>query len=84
MTRNEAENGPRNAGSSAGPNSEPELDRLARLDAQLLLPQPGMLESDRHSFPLPAQRVHRGMTPTGGEGGGYLHERLPTKRDRAE
>jgi len=38
-----------------------------------------MLEADRHSYPLPPQRVHRGMTPTGGEGGGLLHERLPTK-----
>ena len=80
MTRQVAETGPRNAGSSAGPASEPELDRLARLNAQLLLPQPGVLEADRHQYPCPPCRVHgsSGVTPTGGQGGGFLHERLPT------
>jgi len=70
MTRKMAE--------SDGAAPYPELDRLARLNAQLLPPQPGMLEADRHSYPCPPCRVHRGMTPTGGSGGGYLHERLPT------
>ena len=79
MTRATAEHGPSNAGSPAGPNSDPELDRLARLNAQLLPPQPGVLEADRHSYPCPPCRVHTGMTPTGGAGGGLLHERLPTK-----
>jgi hypothetical protein len=78
MTKACAENGPSNAGSPAGPNSYPELDRLARLNAQLLPPQPGVLEADRHSYPCPPCRVHSGMTPTGGAGGGLLHERLPT------
>jgi hypothetical protein len=83
MTRREAEtkryqNGP----SSAGPASEPELDRLARLNAQLLPVQPGLLEADRHGYPCPPERIHRGMTPTGGEGGGLLHERLPTRNGR--
>jgi len=79
MTKACAENGPRNAGSPSGPASFPELDRLARLNAQLLPPQPGVLEADRHSYPCPPCRVHNGMTPTGGAGGGFLHERLPTK-----
>jgi len=79
MTKACAENGPSNAGSPAGPASYPELDRLARLNAQLLPPQTGVLEADRHSYPCPPCRVHNGMTPTGGAGGGFLHERLPTK-----
>jgi hypothetical protein len=44
----------------------------------------GMLEADRHSYPLPPQRVHGGSgisAPTGGRGGGYLHESRPTKAD---
>jgi hypothetical protein len=84
MTRNMAENGPSNAGSSAGPNSNPEFDRLARLNAQLLPPGQAVLEADRHSYPLPPQRVHGGSgisAPTGGRGGGYLHESRPTKAD---
>jgi len=79
MTKHCAENGPTNAGSPAGPASYPDLDRLARLNAQLLAPQPGVLEADRHSYPCPPCRVHNGMTPTGGQGGGFLHERLPTR-----
>lgn len=55
------------------------LDRLARINAGLLPPQRGVLEADRHSYPCPPCRVHNGDTPTGGVGGGYLHERLPTK-----
>lgn len=74
MTRNKAENGPSNAGSPAGPNSYPELDRIARLNAQLLPSQPMMLECDRHSYPCPPQRLHKGSTPTGGYGGGHLHD----------
>ena len=76
--RDRAESGPSNAGSRAGPNSEPELDRLARLNAQMLPPQPGMLECDRHSYPSDPQRLHKGDIPTGGAGGGYLHSRRPT------
>jgi hypothetical protein len=83
MTRKEAETGPSNC-DGGGPADEPELDRLARLNAQLLPPGPGMLEADRHSYPLPPQRVHGGRgisTPTGGRGGGFLHENRPTKAD---
>jgi len=80
MTRQCAEHGPSNNG-GGGPNEFPELDRLARMNAQLLPPQPGVLEADRHSYPCPPCRVHgsSGVTPTGGAGGGFLHERLPTK-----
>jgi hypothetical protein len=74
MTKAHAHHGPSNAGSSAGPNSEPELDQKARINAQLLPPQPGMLEVDRHQYPRPAQRVHKGMNPTGSLGGGHLHD----------
>jgi hypothetical protein len=73
MTRDAAENGPKNADSPAGPNSYPDLDRQARANAQLLPPQSGMLECDRHSYPSPPQRLHKGSTPTGGSGGGLLH-----------
>ena len=80
MTRSKAESGPSNAGSRAGPNSESELDRLARINAQLLPPQPGVLECDRHSYPLAPQRLHKanGTIPTGGAGGGHLHGQRPT------
>ena len=44
---------------------------------------PGVLEADRHSYPCPPCRIHSGMTPTGGAGGGLLHERLPTKNGGA-
>lgn len=57
MTRHEAENGPSNAGSRAGPNSEPDLDTFARRNAQLLPPQPAVLETDRHQYPDPPQRI---------------------------
>lgn len=73
MTRSKAESGPSNAGSPAGPNSYPELDRMARLNAQMLPPQPGMLECDRHSYPCPPQRLHNARG-TGGTGGGRLHD----------
>lgn len=73
MTRQAAENGPSNAGSPAGPNSYPELDKMARLNAQLLPPQPGMQECDRHSYPCPPQRLHSSRG-TGGNGGGHLHD----------
>jgi len=79
MTKAAAECGPSNAGSSAGPACQPELDRLARLNAGMLPPQPAVREADRRSYPSPPQRVHRGDIPTGGPGGGFLHERLPTK-----
>ena len=79
MTKACAECGPSNAGSSAGPNSHQQDDHLARINAGLLAPQPGVLEADRHGYPQPAQRVHNGDVPTGGSGGGHLHERLPTK-----
>jgi len=82
MTKAHAECGPSNAGSSAGPATEPEFDRRARINASLLPPQPAVLEADRHSYPLPPQRVHRGDIPTGGAGGGHLHETLPTKNAR--
>ena len=59
----------------------PELDRLARINAGLLPPQPGMLEADRHSYPCPPCRIHAGDIPTGGPGGGFLHERAPVKRN---
>jgi hypothetical protein len=78
MTKNKAHNGPSNAGSRAGPNSEQELDKLARLNAQMLPPQPLMLEADRHGYPTPPQRLHKGNVPTGGPGGGHLHQRSPT------
>jgi len=74
VTRNAAENGPSNAGSPAGPKSYDALDKMARLNAQLLPPQPGTLECDRHSYPCPPQRLHKGSTPTGGNGGGHLHD----------
>ena len=77
MTKDCAQCGPTNAGSRAGPNSEVELDRLARMNAGLLPPQPGVLEADRHSYPLPPQRLHKGDIPTGGSGGGFLHSRAP-------
>ena len=78
MTRSKAESGPSNAGSRAGPNSEPELDRLARINAQLLPKQRAVLEADRHSYPLKPQRLHAGDVPTGGAGGGHLHTQRPT------
>jgi hypothetical protein len=85
MTRRAAETKlANNAGSSAGPCSEPELDRLARLNAQLLPPQPGVLEADRHGYPCPPCRVHGSAgiaQPTGGTGGGFLHERLPVGKN---
>jgi hypothetical protein len=71
--RDKAESGPSNAGSRAGPNSEPDLDRIARLNAQLLPQQPMMLECDRHSYPCPPQRLHNARG-TGGNGGGHLHD----------
>jgi hypothetical protein len=47
---------------------------MARLNAQLLPPQVGVLECDRHSYPCAPQRLHKGSsTPTGGNGGGHLH-----------
>jgi len=79
MTKACAECGPSNAGSSAGPATEPGLDRLARINAQLLPPQPGMLEADRHQYPLGPQRLHKGSIPTGGSGGGHLHQRSPVQ-----
>jgi hypothetical protein len=36
--------------------------------------QPGMSECDRHSYPSSPQRLHKGNTPTGGYGGGHLHD----------
>jgi hypothetical protein len=83
MTREAAETRlHKNAGSSAGPKSHEDLDHLARINAGLLPPQPGVLEADRHGYPAPSQRVHKGSTPTGGVGGGHLHESLPVKRDK--
>jgi hypothetical protein len=79
MTRKMAECGPSNAGSRGGTCSEPELDRLARLNAQLLPPQPMVLEADRHQYPMPPQRLHKGSVPTGGPGGGHLHQRSPVQ-----
>ena len=83
MTRHHAEHKwADNAGSRAGPNSHPELDHLARINAGLLPPQPGVLEADRHGYPAPPQRVHKGSLPTGGVGGGHLHESLPVKKGK--
>lgn len=70
MTRAKAESDNRDG---QGPSAYPDLDRMARLNAQLLPPQPGMLECDRHSYPCPPQRLHKGNVPTGGSGGGHLH-----------
>lgn len=61
-----------------GMPGNPELDRLARLNAGMLPPQPGVLECDRHSYPSPPQRLHKGNVPTGGAGGGHLHDQRPT------
>ena len=74
MTKAHAENGPPNTGPTSGPNHFPELDQQARLNAQMLPPQPMMLEVDRHQYPKPSRRVHKGATPTGGAGGGHLHD----------
>ena len=60
-----------------GMPGNPELDRLARINAGLLAPQPGVLEADRHSYPCPPQRLHKGSLPTGGVGGGHLHGQPP-------
>ena len=79
MTRDKAESGPSNAGSIAGPKSFEDLDRLARINAGMLAPQPGVLEADRHSYPSPPQRLHKGNVPTGGVGGGHLHDSAPVK-----
>lgn len=70
-----------NAKALDGMPGEPELDRLARINAQMLPPQPGVLECDRHSYPSPPQRLHKGNVPTGGAGGGHLHSRTPVTTD---
>jgi hypothetical protein len=70
MTRAKAESDSKNG---QGPAAYPDLDKMARLNAQLLPPQPGVLECDRHSYPCAPQRLHKGSTPTGGNGGGHLH-----------
>jgi hypothetical protein len=56
-----------------GAPGAPDMDRVARLSAGMLPPQPAMLECDRHSYPSPPQRLHN-PRGTGGNGGGYLHE----------
>jgi hypothetical protein len=56
-----------------GMPGNPELDRIARLNAQMLPPQPAMLECDRHSYPCPPERLHNAKG-TGGNGGGHLHD----------
>lgn len=78
MTKAHAENGPSNNDGGC-PVHEPELDNLARINAGLLSPQPGTLEADRHSYPSPPQRLHKGNVPTGGVGGGHLHAQPPVK-----
>lgn len=74
MTKAHAESGPKNTAPKGGPKEFPELDQKARINAQMLPPQPMVLEVDRHQYPKPAQRVHKGMNPTGSLGGGHLHD----------
>ena len=62
-----------NGGSSQGVKAYSGLDKMARVNAQLLPQEPMMLECDRHSYPSAPQRLHKGSTPTGGNGGGHLH-----------
>jgi hypothetical protein len=82
VTKAHAESGPQNTGPTSGPKHFPDLDRLARLNAAMLPPQAGMLEADRHSYPSPPKRLHggSGVSPTGGAGGGLLHEQPPVKK----